>query len=312
MPEVTPPGRSRRIGISGDLPQVFILKYGLRITPWFLEPILIGSWATLFFLLGKKHRQGVVGNLRALHPAWSQWRSWLGAWQVFVNFAITYIDALRCQTQTGGVDWAVAGLATMAEISARRDGCIILTAHMGNYDLAAPLFAEKFKRTLYTVRAEEQQPEMQKLRELEIEKNEANYPNFRSLFNRPDNLLGVELNRLLGEGAIVAVQGDRVVFDVSPMDVEVEPGLWLRLPKGPLFLARVSSAPVYPLYIVRDGWRRYRVIVMPELILPARQRGADDAARQIWAAVILQIIRENWRQWYVFEPLLMRLNPDAI
>ena len=74
-------------------------------------------------------------------------------------------------------------------------------------------------------------------------------------------MLGVELARLLGEGNIVAVQGDRVMFDVSPMDVEVEPGLHMRLPKGPLFLARATRAPCYPLFITRDGWRRYRVTV---------------------------------------------------
>ena len=71
----------------------------------------------------------------------------------------------------------------------------------------------------------------------------------------------------------MAVQGDRVIFDVSPMEVEVEPGLVMRLPKGPLFLARATGAPCFPLFIVRDGWRRYRVVVMPEVKLPPRRRG---------------------------------------
>jgi KDO2-lipid IV(A) lauroyltransferase len=80
----------------------------------------------------------------------------------------------------------------------------------------------------------------------------------------------------------------------------------MRLPKGPLFLARATGAACFPLFIVRDGWRRYRVVVLPEVKLPPRQRGIDDDAAKIWAATILGVVRQNWQQWYVFEPLLTR------
>lgn len=299
-----------RLGVFGDLPTRFLLDHALLVIPWFLEPVLAAGWTFLFFLIAKKHRLAVVENLRALHPHWSAWRGHIGAWQVFWNFALTYGDALRCQTETGDIDWAVEGLEALDDLSSRSEGCIILTAHMGNYDLAAPMFASKFKRTLYTVRAQEREPETQKIREAEIRKNEVRYPNFRSLYNQEGNLLGVELARLLGEGNIVAVQGDRVIFDVSPMDVEVEPGLRMRLPKGPLFLARATSSPTFPLFIVRDGWRRYRVIVFPEITLPPRKRGVDDKAGEIWAATILMIVRRHWNQWYVFEPVLFRENKN--
>ena len=310
MEETNKSRLSARLGVFGDLPTRFLLDHALRVVPWFLEPVLIRVWTFLFFLIAKKQRLAVAGNLRALHPGWGAWRGRFGAWLVFWNFALTYADALRCQTGTGGVDWAVDGLAALEDLANRKEGCIILTAHMGNYDLAAPMFASKFARTLYTVRAREREPETQKIREEEIRKKEEQYPNFRSLYNQEGNLLGVELARLLGEGNIVAVQGDRVIFDVSPMEVEVEPGLRMRLPKGPLFLARATNAPTFPLFIVRDGWRRYRVIVFPPIELPPRKRGVDDEAGKIWAAAILRVVRGHWRQWYVFEPLLTRVDGE--
>lgn len=299
-------GKSRwaaRCGVFGDVPTRLML-HTLRVLPWFLEPVLIAFWTSVFFGIAKNQRRAVIGNLRALFPHWSSIRATLGAWRVFFNFALTYVDAQRCETGTGAVDWAVDGIASLEDLANRKEGCIILTAHMGNYDLAAPMFASRFSRTLYTVRAPEREPETQVLREAEIRRREALNPNFRTLYNQEGNLLGVELARLLGEGNIVAVQGDRVIFDVSPMEVEAEPGLKMRLPKGPLFLARATGAPCYPLFIVRDGWRRYRVIVLPEVELPARKRGADDEASKIWAATILNVVRQNWSQWYVFEPLL--------
>ncbi len=297
--------RAVRLGVFGDLPTRF-LAHALQVTPWFLEPVLIAGWTLLFFVISGPQRRAVAGNLRAMHPQWSGPRAVLGAWRVFWNFSLTFVDALRCETGTGGVDWVVEGLAHMDELSARTDGCVILTAHMGNYDIAAPMFASRFNRTLYTVRAPEREPETQKIREQEIRRKEAAYPNFKSLYNRSGDMLGIELARLLEEGNIVAVQGDRVMFDVSPMDVEVESGLHMRLPKGPLFLARATGAPCYPLFITRDGWRRYRVTVHAPLQLPPRRRGDDDEAARIWAAAVFQTARKHWNQWFVFEQVLSR------
>jgi lauroyl/myristoyl acyltransferase len=123
-------------------------------------------------------------------------------------------------------------------------------------------------------------------------------------------MLGVELARLLGEGNIVAVQGDRVLFDVSPMDVEVKPGLRMRLPKGPMFLARATQSPCFPLFIIRTGWRRYRVIVQPPLDIPPRRRGDDESVAKIWATAVFETAARHWDQWFVFEPMLSRNAPE--
>jgi len=305
MAEVGKSPLAERLGVFGDLP-TRVMHHALRVVPWFLEPALIGGWTLVFFLIGKAQRRAVAGNLRALHPHWSGWRAQVGAWQVFWNFALTYVDAQRCETNTGGVDWAVQGADALEDLSNRKEGCMILTVHMGNYDLAAPLFASRFKRTLYTVRAPERTPETQRIRELEIQKKEALFPCFRSLINEDGNLLGIKLAALLSEGHIVAVQGDRVIFDVTPMDVEVRPGLWMRLPKGPLFLARATKAPCFPLLITRDGWRRYRVTVHPPLDLPLRKRGDEAEVARIWGTAVFEAAAKHWNQWYVFEPLLTR------
>ena len=300
---------SGRLGVFGDLPTRLLTQF-LRVLPSFLEPALIAGWTLLFFLISRQQRRAVEGNLRALHPHWGPVRGTVGAWRVFWNFSVSLVDALRCNTGTGDVDWEVVGLANMEELANRGDGCIVLTAHMGNYDIAAPLFASRFKRTLHTVRAPEREPETQRIREEELRRKEEMYPNFRALYNRGGDMLGIELARLLAAGDIVAVQGDRVLFDVSPMEVEVAAGLRMRMPKGPLFLARATSAPCYPLFITRVGWRRYRVTVHPPIKLPPRRRGDEQEAAKIWAAAVFETAASHWNQWFVFEPLLTR-QPDA-
>ncbi len=91
------------------------------------------------------------------------------------------------------------------------------------------------------------------------------------------------------------------------MEVDLGGGLMMKLPRGPLFLARISRAPVFPLFILRDGWRRYRVKVFPPLELPPRKRGpGEDPAVLDWAAAILEVVKPNWDQWFVFEPVFRR------
>ena len=107
---------AERLGVFGDLP-TRLLTHALRVVPWFLEPVLVAGWTFLFFLIAGAQRRAVVSNLRAMHPRWGRPRAVIGAWRVFWNFAVTFVDALRCETETGGVDWTAAGVANMDELA---------------------------------------------------------------------------------------------------------------------------------------------------------------------------------------------------
>jgi lauroyl/myristoyl acyltransferase len=83
----------------------------------------------------------------------------------------------------------------------------------------------------------------------------------------------------------------------------------MNLPKGPLFLARITKAKVFPLFIIRDGWRSYRVKVFAPLELPPRKRGAgEDPGVKIWTEAVMQVVKPHWDQWFVFEPVFYRLE----
>ena len=92
-------------------------------------------------------------------------------------------------------------------------GVIILTAHMGNYDVAAPLFARRLKRRIHTVRVPDRHAETH---EFMKERRVENISEWLTVhYNEPGSMLAVELTKLLQEGEFVAIQGDRVLFDVS-------------------------------------------------------------------------------------------------
>ena len=301
----------QRMGAFGDLPTRF-LRSSLRVAPWFIEPVLITFWSLVFFALASNQRRAIMANLTALFPTWSHARAAVGAFCVFRQFATTYVDALRCEIGAGDVDWVIDGRDAFHELADADTGCLVLTAHMGNYDLAAPVFSGRFKRPIHAVRAPERNPEMQALREAERREMEQRFPMFQTHYNRDGKMLGVELAQLLNQHEVVAVQADRTLGDTSSMTVTLDDGLTIRMPKGPLYLAQITGARCFPLLITRDGWRRYRVSVWPELKLPARQRGSKSHPEHpIWAQTMVDMLRPHWNQWFVFEPILERKEANS-
>src|SRR5262249_50833285 len=132
--------------------------------PLWLEPIVIASWA-LFFLLWGPGRRGVMRNLAAILPGSSSFANFLRTYRVFWNFAWTITDKVRFSELRAGPDWEFVGMEHFRALQERDGGAIILTAHMGNYDLGAQLFAELSKRRIVMVRAPESDPQTRQFEE---------------------------------------------------------------------------------------------------------------------------------------------------
>ena len=181
-------------------------------------------------------------------------------------------------------------------------GVLILTAHMGSYDVAAPMFAGKFGKKLHTVRLPEKHAERQEL--MESTRDQLQSSNFQIHYNRPGSMLAVELTQAVMQGDAVAIQGDRVLGEVASTTPAFDASHNIRIPKGPFVLALATRAPVFPLFIIRMGWRRYRVLLCPPLPDPVDPRQREDAIAQMtasWVRTLTHVARKHWRQWFVLE-----------
>lgn len=300
----------QRFSAYGDLTLKF-QAWGARVCPPYLEPLYITFYTALFFFLVRPLRHALVSNLRALFPEKHSLALHFDGFRVAWNFSYTVADATRSRQGEKVIDWELEGLEHLDAIGDTPEGAILLTAHMGNYDVAAPLFAEKLSRPLNAVRAPERLAETQEWmeRELASQKND----HYRIRYNKSDRLLGLELAQAIGRGEIVAIQGDRVLFDVAPHTMTVSPDgggtggeFRFRIPKGPFVLAQVTGAPIHPVFILRTGWRRYRILALPAFHCRAesrdREAAIEQAARHWVDEILLPVIRQHWSQWFVFEP----------
>lgn len=258
----------------------------------------------LFWLLCGKARNAVAANLGVIlegsHPLMNQLR----AFRVFWNFAWTMTDVMHVQQGADIITWEVAGKQNLNEMEQQREGAVLMTAHMGSYDVAAPVFAHHFSRPVHMVRAPERDQASQEFR---VNQQSANTSGqFVIHFNTPGGMLGVELARAISEGGVVAIQGDRILFDVSSVNTAFKQGVSWNVPRGPFTLALVSRAKIYPVFIIRQGYRRYKVLAGNVFSMTVtgrdKEKAVQDAAAN-WTSIIRPVIEKHWYQWFVFEPV---------
>jgi len=296
-----------RFSLSGDLPtriMIFLLKITTPL-PAIIEALLFYPITLIIFLLAREQRNSIRHNLLAIHNDLAWFESYARAYFVFCNFGWTYADALRTQLGQNIVTWEIEGKEYFEQIRDTPGAAILFTTHTGNYDLAAALFASKFKRTLHTVRAPEKSAALQKLRKKHLQSHTSESPLFKIHYNDSENLLGIELATLLNQGELIAIQCDRVIANISSIEVPTPHSSQnILIPKGPMTLSCITKAPCYPLYVVRDRRRHYRIIfespIKPTLPPGQRKIREMDIAKP-WASRLINFLKNNSEKWFVFE-----------
>ena len=280
------------------------LDWAVVNLPFYFYPVPLTFFTIFFFFFAAPARRAVVANLAVVLPGSSRAMNYLRAFRTLYNFAWTIAEAAIHKLIKEEFSYELIGAQWLEQLGAER-GAIILTAHMGSYDLGAALFAEKFQREIRIVRAPE--PDQESARHLTASLTRAGEGAVKVDYNTAGALLSFDLLKALREGEIVSIQGDRAEGEVGQVtarlfDHEVQ------LPNGPFVLGLVAGTPIYPLFIARAGCRIYQVIVHePIRVKNTGSRDADIAAGVArWCAVLEQEVSGKWEQWFAFTPMFAR------
>lgn len=275
------------------------LRWAVLNVPYWVEGVLLGFWTLLFVVLWHPGRRGIMANLRHILPGSTYLANFFRAYRVMWNFAWTIDDNVRFKELRVIPDWEFVGREHFQRLVNEPGGAIILTAHMGSYDLGAHLFAQMSKRQIVMVRAPEIDPQTQRFEEQQRAQPET----LKIDFSTRASELAVELLHALQRGEIIAVQGDRVTPGISALPATLF-GKKATLPAGPFALSMAARVPIYPLFIVRLGRRRYRLVVgEPFDVRRTRDRAeAFEIAMAQWTRELEAIVQPAWFQWYTFHP----------
>jgi phosphatidylinositol dimannoside acyltransferase len=278
------------------------IDWSVAHIPTIFHRPLIWVAAFVFFFVAAPARRALVENLRLVRP--NTWRAtnWLRVIRVFANFGWSLTDTAAYRILKARTRYELEGLRYLEQLASAKSA-IVLTAHMGSYDLAAGLFAQKFHRQVRMVRAPERDPLAAQHVDLALQESSGGAVGVG--YSSDGTALAFDLLSALRNGEVISMQGDRVTGDVARAPVnffERE----IALPSGPFVLSLVSEAPIYPLFIVRTGYRKHKIVAREPITCPQNAVSRDQIiaeAMQCWAAVLEQVVRIYWSQWFAFAPL---------
>ena len=174
-------------------------------------------------------------------------------------------------------------------------GVIILTGHLGNWEVGAVLL-RRMGFSVTAVALPHHDPHMEQLFNGQRERCGLNVIH-----------LGPEAARRclrsLHQGHLLGLLGDR-----DFMNHELTLPLFQReflLPRGPALLSLRSRAPIVPTFLIREGRREFRLCFEPP-IWPDPCEGHEVAVRMIaqqYAAALERYIKRFPEQWLMFQPM---------
>lgn len=267
-----------------------------RVLPLRISYAIACLIADAYCVVARKDRLAVASNLRAiLGDSDGRPRLRVMVREVFRNFAKYLVDFFRFSK----VDWAyiernvtVVGLDNLDAGLRRGKGAIIVSAHIGNWELGG-LVTSFLRPPMSAVALTHQDRRINDF-----------FRRQRSMGNLRQIEIGISMRgcfSVLGRNGLLALLGDR---DFSGHGLQVRFfGREALMPKGPaVFSLRVGSA-IVPTFMIREKDDKFRLI-FEQPITPPNGSDEDEAVRSLierYSSVIERYVRRYPTQWFVFQ-----------
>jgi KDO2-lipid IV(A) lauroyltransferase len=306
-PTVPPPhapeaGRIRRLLGPFYVTGVFWFRFhcwGVSALPeWAVGPLIL-LFTSFFFVALRNIRKAVAANLEAVLGPCSWWERQRRIWRTLRNFAWCLTERYERLATEHAFEIESEGVETWRDVLDSGQGFILLSAHLGSWEAGSIVPADRDARRIHVVREAETDPKAQAFfRELIGRQAKGLYITH---FAAEDAHLGMVMLEALRAGEIVALQGDRPRTGGRAIETALC-GRPFPLPVGPAALARAAKVPLVPVFIFREGRRRYRSVVHPPIpVAETADRKADlTAAVDRFGVVLEAAIRRAPYQWFCF------------
>lgn len=259
-------------------------------------------FALFFFVCLRKIRTAIASNLEAVLGPCVWWERQRRIYRTIWSFGWCLNERHERLTTERPFHIETEAIEYWNEVARPERGLVLVTAHLGNYEVGSMLPAQMERRRVHLVREPEADAQTQAFFQGVL--GGFTQSRYTMHFQSDDPLQGMELLEALQRGEIVAIQGDRPRTGAWSIDATLF-GRAFPLPPGPAALARVADVPLLPVFVFREGRRRYRVVFRPPIRAPRTDDRAADLAttmRRV-AAEIEWAIRRAPHQWFCFKRL---------
>lgn len=194
-------------------------------------------------------------------------------------------------------DIDVEGYEHFLHLAEQPDGFVMLSAHVGNYEIAGYTLVAKKKPINALVYFGEKQTVMQN-REMMFAST-----NIRMISVKSDMSHLFEIDHILQNGETLSMPADRILG--SPKAIEAEfLGAKARFPQGPFSVTAMRGLDVLAVNVMKTSWKHYRVYVTPLVYDKGAPRKTQTAElSRAYVGELERIVRlypEQWYNYYAF------------
>lgn len=283
-----------------------IHRFGVRILPSGTLRFVVALFTTFFWLALRKIRAAVASNLVPVLGSCGWWERQRRIYRTFWKFAWCLSERYERLSTERAFTIGLEGEETWRQLAGSQEGFILVTAHLGNWEVGSMLPAARDRRRVHVVREAETDPRAQRFIEGLIRSRGGEL--YTTHFAEEPRL-GVELLDALRQGEIVALQGDRPRARGRTAETSLF-GRPFPLPIGPAALARAAGVPLVPAFVFRERRLTYRCVIRPAIHVAHsadRRRDLEEALER-FAAELAAAIRRDPHQWFCFRALWKAKN----
>ncbi|MBA2482521.1 MAG: lysophospholipid acyltransferase family protein [Planctomycetes bacterium] len=287
-------GRSHGGGVGHALVHAFARYGGL----WLCYGMLIPP-TTWYFIRDTRARRTTMSYWRRVRPSLGRWGAAVMTWRHFFSFARNLADRFLVGVDPDSLRFENRGQRRMEAAMRHPQGCIVLSAHLGNWELAGRWLTRHRHGVINIVMLQDEDPRVRE----QMTKAMGAHP-FGIIDLRDPFGASLQIAAALRRGETCCMLGDRTAgSDVNAISVPFF-GRPARFPTGPFVAAAATGALIVPVFSVKSGLRTYFIAADEPWTLSfssrARRREELTAVVARWAERLERVVRRHPLQWQNF------------
>ncbi|MBO6026696.1 MAG: acyltransferase [Bacteroidales bacterium] len=261
-----------------------------RVLPLWLLYGVMALVVPFYMLFSRKGYQAMYRFFRDRF-GYGRWKSF---WKVYANhFRFGQIILDRFGVYAGKkYTFFTEGQELMDELETHPEGFLLLSSHVGNYEIAGYSLKPKSKRFNALVYAGETATVMEN-RQRVLSQN-----NMNMILVKEDLSHLFALNAALDNGEMVSMPADRIFGSQKNVDCQFF-GSTAHFPLGAFAMAVQKDVPVLAVFVMKEGMKKYHAYVRE--IQCEKQAGKRERMSQLaqnFAVQLEDIVRRYPTQWF--------------
>ena len=260
----------------------------------------------LVYFVDLRHRRIVRRNLQFVHPEWSRDRIQKLSKRIFENLCVTLLEI--CQMTSFSREdilrkVRIRGKDNLLNAIKNPNGVILISAHIGNWEMAHQSISCYLQKPLVLVARELQSKAFDRW----ILKLRARFGN--TIIYKEGAL--PEMTRTLRQGKVLGLLIDQETKRSEGVDATFFDRTVFTTPSAALLAIRCKS-PVLTVYCIREADSRLTLVVEPPLTIEKTESLRADlkANTQIMTSAIERAVRAYPEQWFWFHKRWKRHYPN--